>query len=61
MVAERGGMPNGPGEAEGNMSCDGRHEIVEVRDRLCPLEDEERGFNSVDEKPVWLECEVRLT
>jgi hypothetical protein len=23
--------------------------------RACPFEDEERGFNSVDEKPVWLD------
>ena len=23
--------------------------------RACPFENEERGFNSVDEKPVWLD------
>ena len=23
--------------------------------RACPFEDEERGFNSVDKKPVWLD------
>ncbi|MGE0471624.1 MAG: hypothetical protein AB7L09_24510 [Nitrospira sp.] len=32
MVAERGGMLNGPGEAEGNLSCNQRREIVEMRD-----------------------------
>ena len=34
LVAERSGLLNGPSETEGNLSCDGRHEIIEVRDRL---------------------------
>jgi len=33
-VAERSGRPNSPGEAAGNLSCNRRHEIVEVPDRL---------------------------
>ncbi len=29
--------------------------VKQVGVRACPFENEDRGFNSVDEQPIWLD------